>query len=519
MAQEIINTDFTIHSQVSSNTIRPMWLTANQWGRYEQFGHLGLLAELGVDYKIVDRKYFSIQAGVRGLVNLDISESALQEAYLSGKAWVIDFSLGKEQYSPVVYDEALSSGLFLMNSNARPVPRFTIGVFDYLPLGFTKNWVEIRGGISQGWLNDDRVQKYNGANDVLLHEKFAYARLGNTAVKPYVGLMHSALLGGTRPNGQKIPVDFWATFMGEASSELGETNATGAHMGLWDFGIDWKAKFGDIHLYLQKPFADASGMRLRNFYNKDFILGLGVKPKDISWLRGVSVELFKTDHQSGYGIPDPLYPVDYKGHKQGSIIWMDDIEDDFDGFMYEVFGETRTGWCEDEVMRYLEVELDEGHRYGGRDDYMNNGEYYNGWIYHGATMGTPFYHTADKVRKYADGWDEIDRVNFYNNRVNGFHLGMEGDITPTLKYRFKSSYTINKGTFGEQFRGRYSWTRTEDYFFAESKQQVYSLLELQYQLPRLQGLSFTGKVAWDVGELYKSVGGQISVRYAPQIIF
>ncbi|MBK3519586.1 capsule assembly Wzi family protein [Carboxylicivirga marina] len=521
--EESLKYDVTLHVLGSSNEIRPMWMVNNEWGRFNQFGSSEALAELGASFRVVEKKHLTLNAGLRALANFELSESVLQEAYLSGNFGFVDFSLGKEQYSPLIIDDVLTSGMYLMNSNARPIPRVTIGIFDYLPLGFTKNWVEIKGGILQGWLNDERIEKNNSANNVLLHEKFAYMRLGNTKVKPYAGLVHSALFGGTRPDGTKIPIDFWPTFFGSASSELGETNATGAHMGMWDFGFNWQSGFGDVHLYWQKPFADASGLKLYNWENKDYTIGVLVKPKDISWLSGISIEVFKSDVQSGYGIPDPLYPESYTDESgntfgQGSIIWMHEI-DDFDHFMHTLFPETAetTGWEEEEVVRYLEVELNEGHKYGGRDDYMNNGSYYNGWTYSGVNMGTPLFHTAEKVRKYANTWDEVDQVFFYNNRVNGFHLGAEGCVSPKVKYRIKSTYTLNKGSYAEEFRGRSSWTRTENYFFSKTKHQLYSMLEVRWATPWFDGLFLSGRAAFDTGQLYDSFGGQLSIVYAPSL--
>jgi len=516
---EKLNIDASTHGVVASDDLRPTWLTANEWGMYDQFGKSEALFNIGASYQLLQNDVFSLIAGVRGIANVDIGQSVLQEAYLKGHLWFVDYSIGKEQYSPLVYNEELTSGMYLMNSNARPVPRVTLGIFDYLPLGFTKNWVEIKGGMSQGWMNDDRGSKGNSANDLLLHEKFAYIRLGNTKIQPYVGLMHSALFGGTRPNGTEIPVDFWATFMAKGSATLGggeETNAAGAHMGLWDFGLNWSNDFGDIHFYWQKPFADGSGLRLYNSRNKDNTIGLLVYPKDIKWLKGVSVEIFKSDYQSGYGIPDPLYPVDYNGHSAGSIIWMEDIEEDLDGFMLDVFDETKTGWTSDEVLNYLEVELNEGHKYGGRDDYMNNGTYYNGWTYQGVNMGTPLYHTGEKVRKYAEALDEIDQVVFYNNRVNGFHIGAEGRIRTDLNYRLKTTYTLNKGSYGEKFRGRGSWNRTSGYFFEEDKNQFYTMLELSWQTNWIKGMQLSALLAYDFGELYHSTGGRFSISYTPQ---
>ncbi|WP_430815355.1 hypothetical protein [Carboxylicivirga sp. RSCT41] len=526
VAQEKLKYDVSFHSLASSDEIRPMWLVANDWGRFKQFDSSESLLELGGSYKVFNTKNFALDAGIRGLVNFDFSESALQEAYLRGSLWFVDFSVGKEQYSPVIINDELTSGLFLWNSNTRPIPRVTVGIFDYLPIGFAKNWIEIKGGMSQGWLNDERIEKSNSASDVLLHEKFAYMRLGNTKVKPYVGLIHSALYGGTRPDGTEIPIDFWATFTASGSATLGggeETNAAGAHMGMWDFGFNWQADFGDLHFYWQKPFADASGLKIYNGDNKDYTIGALVQLKNKSWLSGFSLEFFRSDFQSGYGIPDPLYPQSYTDEsgntfKEGSIIWMHEIED-FDHFMHTVFPDTEgtSGWTEEEVMYELEVRLNEGNKYGGRDDYMNNGSYYNGWVYNGMNMGTALYHTSEKVRKYATPWDEYGQVNFYNNRVKGIHLGAEGFITPALKYRFKSTFTINKGSYGEEFRGRYSWTRTENYFFSDSKKQVYSLLELNWHTPWLEGLQLNARLAVDSGELYDSTGGQLSIIYSPVI--
>lgn len=511
------NLDASMFFLHSSDELKPLWLTANEWGVFSKYGQSEGLFNLGVNYQLVKNDFLSLKAGLRGVFNADVGESFLQEAYLNGNLWFVDFSIGKEQFSPVMYDDGLTSGLYLMNSNASPVPRVTIGVFEYMPLDFVNNWIEIKGGVSQGWLNDDRGTKANSAENILLHEKFAYMRLGNTKVRPYAGLIHSALFGGSRPDGTNIPVDFLATFKGDASVKLGETNATGAHMGLWDFGFSWNADFGKLNFYFQKPFADASGMKLWNRYDKDYIVGILIYPQKIKWLKGISVEVIKTDHQSGYGIPDPIYPTDYNDHKKGEIIWMDDIEDDFDSFMFEVFGEIQTGWTEDEVIRYLEVELDEGHKYGGRDDYMNNGEYYAGWTYHGVAMGTPLYHTASTVRKYAAPWNETDRVFFYNNRVNGIHLGGEGIISDQVSFRLKGTFTINKGTYGEEFTNRYSWDREDNYYFADSKNQMYTMAELRWDIKQLNGVKVKGVLAYDFGQLYNSVGGRVGITYSPDL--
>jgi len=514
--------DAGFHSIIASDELRPMWQTANQWGIYDQFGHAEALFNLGASCQLIDNKHFAIKAGLRGLVNANIQKSVLQEAYMSGNLWFIDFSLGKEQYSPIIYNDDLTTGVYLINSNARPVPKVTVGIFDYQPIGFLANWLEVKGGLSQGWLNDDRGQKSNSANDLLLHEKFAYARVGNVKFKPYAGLVHSALFGGTRPNGNEIPVDFWSTFFAKGSAKIGggeETNVAGAHMGFWDFGFNWHANFGDIHFYWQKPFADRSGLVLTNRRNKDFILGTLIYPKNLSWLKGISVEVFRTAYQAGYGIPDPLYPVDYKGHSAGSMILAEHIEDDYDGFMHAVFPETigKTGWTGDEVSKYLQDATNEGWLFEGRDDYMNNGFYYSGWSYHNINMGIPLYHTGKVFKHYAKSILYNDHGIFYNNRVNGAHLGAEGQILKNLSYRTKLTYTINKGAYAEEFHDRYSWERTENYFFKESKNQFYTMVEAIWRPKFIMDVEIQTQLSLDFGELYDSFGGRVVINYTPKL--
>ncbi|TAJ14895.1 hypothetical protein DMA11_04000 [Marinilabiliaceae bacterium JC017] len=512
-----INIKLATFGVVADSDLQPLWNYSNQWGLFDAYEKSeGLLYGKGT-YQIFKKRNFNLEMGVAGVVKNDLSKSFLHEGYLKGNAWWIDFSMGIEAYSSLSYNSHLSSGAFISGMNARPVPKISMGIFNYLPLGFTNNWVEIKGGISQGWLLDDRGVK--GNTDVLLHEKIAYMRLGNTKIKPYAGLQHSALFGGTKPNGKDIPIDFWATFLASGSAKIGggeETNAAGAHMGLWDFGayfnmLDWQGRF-----YWQKPFADGSGMFLNWGYNKDHIIGIDLKTDKKQLVNGISLEWIKTDWQSGAGIPDPLYP---EGHpKEGQIIWLDEI-DDYDAFMCDVFGEETTGWGETEVKRYLEDEMNHGNNYGGRDDYMNNGIYYGGWTHHGQSMGTPLFHTADMVRLYAPDWKFKDGVVFINNRVKGVHVGLEGWINQRLSYRCKLTATWNYGSYGEEYHGRYSWEKTENYYFESVKKETYSMVELKWKPFKNRDVSLSGTLAMDFGDLYNSVGGKLGICYTPTIMF
>ena len=519
IAQEQLKINLESTVSLTSDDISPMWLSANEWGKYTNEGGLNGMLYASGEYDLLNKDLFSLNVGTGFVLNTDFNTSFLHEVYVNGHFWIVDYTIGKEANSWVAYNDGLSSGHFLMSQNARPIPKVTLGFEDYRKVGFLNNWLEVKGGITQGILNDDRGDHSRSADNLLLHEKWVYGRLGNTKVQPYVGFVHSALFGGTRPDGTKLDIDFWPTFFAKGSAKLGggeETNAAGAHMGLWDFGFYFGNDKYDLQFYYQKPFADGSGMKIWNRRNKDYIIGLLVYPKEIKWLKGVSLEFIKTDVQSDYGIPDPLYPSE---SERSGIVWMEHIDEyaSTEEFMYANFpyytGDV-TGWTKDDVQAFLVKEYNHGYEYGGRDDYMNNGTYFNGWTYHGASMGTPLFHTAEIVQKYYGG--ELNNHNlFINNRITGFHLGVEGSISENIDFRFKSTYTINYGAYSECFINRDSWVRVEDFFYEGGKKQLYTMLEAAWKMPYVKGLQLNGNLAYDFGQLYHSFGGRVGVVYCP----
>nr|WP_321405946.1 hypothetical protein [uncultured Carboxylicivirga sp.] len=500
----------------STDKLMPHYQYSNNYGliSYDQKSHFLLMG--GMTYQLAESDNFALKAGMTGIFKDQIDESFLYQAYLRGKLFkLIDFSIGKEAYTPVSYNDRLTMGGFLINSNARPIPKITLGFYDYLSLPFFNDWIEVKGGITQGWLNDDRTseEQRNSADDPLLHEKWAYIRLGKTKIQPYVGVIHSSIYGGTRPDGTQIPVDFIATFFAKGSKSIGggeATNAAGAHEGFWDFGAYVKSDWGNMLFYWQKPFSDGSGMKLLNFRNKDFKIGSILHFEDSKIIKNISIEFLRTDYQSGPGICDPVYPQDHP--KAGQIINLREV-DDYDVFMLDVFNVSTSGWGRDEVLDYFEKEQNHGYKYGGRDDYNNNATYYNGWTYYGQSFGMPLYHTQSQMTYYAPHWNPNELMFIKNNRVRAVHFGVEGDICNGISYLLKSTYSKNFGTYGEQYKNAISWDEKEDYFFKGGKRQVYSNIELNYSCKKFKMITFKFSCSFDFGELYNSVGTMIGVRY------
>ncbi len=517
--------DIQVQSKIiasSKDNLLPLYQYSNQWGIISPFEKGQAVIMVGGNYEILNKKNIKLEFGMSAVAKNKVDDSFLHEAYFKGQILnTFDFSLGKQANTPISINDKLTTGGFMMNSNARPVPRGMVGIFDYWPVSFLADIIEVKGGLSHGVLNDDRTSmgRPKSADNLLVHEKWAYLRGGKLKIKPYIGLFHGALFGGTRPNGKRIPKDFWATFMGRGSNKVGQdeaTNVAGAHDGFWDLGVYYSLDFADFHFFLQKPFADGTGLKINKERNHDYKKGIIVRIKKFELVKKISFEVFRTDYQSGSGLPDPIYP---KMHSlAGTNIFVDEIED-YDDFMFNVFGIETEGYTSWHLMRYLEMVQNHGQKYGSRDDYNNNGMYYNGWTYQGQIMGFPLYHTYLQAKSYAPRWEMNNNVYIVNNRIKGIHVGLQGKLVEGFSYLLKSTYSYNMGTYHEKYVFRHSWEEDPDFFYKRGMNQVYTHLSFTYKSKRWQDVNFQGSVSYDFGELYNAFGCSFGISYSPSINF
>ena len=372
-----------VSAGVSSNgDLQPLWLYANNWGVYTQYRQAEGLVHAKAEVRVANFRHFTMDAGLGLVGKTEKGRSMLHEAYISGKAFIFDYEVGLKAHSPLAEFDEMTVGNYLMSSGARPTPRIGVGIFDYWSVPKIQDFVQIRGGFYIGRLfNDDYDAEYTKyyTKDVLLHEKFVYGRVGHWAVKPYFGLTHSVMMGGTLAAGwyggpKDVPVDFWASFFGKGSDKFDDafrgetTNAAGAHQGLWDIGVDMDLKPMTAHVYFKMPFSRWPGTRfIFNDNNKDFYLGGVFELKKPKAVRRFSLEYTTMSNQTGEGMLDPL---GYDKNGNQIVIYTGDllaIEGGLKAWFYEHFTEeeieewhSRTGvWPYegdgDEALKFFEV--------------------------------------------------------------------------------------------------------------------------------------------------------------------
>lgn len=530
--REWLDVEASSSVSVSTNSeLNPLWSYSNQWGVYSQYEQAELIVRGKVGMRLVEREKVKLHVGLGLVGSTNFDHSMVHEAYVKGKVYMIDFTAGMEAFSPLAKYDDLTSGSYLMSSNARPTPRVGVGIFDWWSIPYTFDWLQIKGGCYLGMLFNEDNPKYT--KDVILHEKFAYGRLGGWYVKPYFGLVHSVMMGGVTPSGEDVPIDFWASFFAKGSEEFREissmrgeaTNAAGGHQGLWDMGLDVELNDIKAHLYYQRMFKDNGGTNPFGTLNKDHILGVHVTLGDNKWISSFCVEWMRTSDQLGEGTPDPIgydkngkliavYPGDVPMDDTGFWNWIyaHFTQDDIDAWENET-GWILNQWC---YNKFLREHWNNG-THGGRKNYLNNGLYYQGWSVDGLSMGTPLFHSYITQDKYMAGKGNSLKYGFFtNNRINAVTLGVSGGDGEKLSYKAKYTFSKNHGSLSEKYvGGAFGLVKLENYCYAESKIEHYFMLMADYKMT--ESLSFNASMTADWGELYDAVGVRVGVKYCMNV--
>jgi hypothetical protein len=495
------------YTALGSEGYPPHWIASNRYGLFSDTSNNFIIIP-GFKIPMSFGKKFGIELGFDGVISSNIKQSFIYQGYLNLYYGKLKLISGIQEYTIGQYSDKLSVGSFIISNNARSYPRVGIGFYEYVDVPFTKGYVQVMGALNHGWLEKDRFE-HSQVSESYVHEKYLFIRSNKLPVNLHFGIAHLAIYGGYRSDGTKIPYDFFSVFLARGSNvsnQKGESaNAFGEHIGIFDWGLNFRIKGLKFQLYLQKPINDSGGFHKWFKYNKDNYVG-GIVDINVPYIKRFLYEFVTTKQQVGEGTPDPV--VDGRivfPNVEEDRIWLEEYYTDLG---YDVSGFDIIDWYD-----FLEDEVNYGHRFGGRVDYYNNNGYRN--IYKGRIMGTSIFHTQPQMLRYTGM--EIPGEYVVNNRVKAHHIGFEGEITPRISYWTKVTYTRNYGAW-QEYEGRYRWDGIIhdpdfEWYYKGTKTQWYSLFEINYHLTKVKGLSFQAAMAYDFGQIIHNFGGHIGIRY------
>ena len=372
---------------ISTDTQTPFWFQSNRNGIYSREGSQ-FLTQFSYDDIFFASDHINVLYGASLLTRPGkFSTISFNRGYIKIRGFGFELAAGRYIHTSPDYDINQGLGSLGISRNSTPIPRVSLGIYDWAPVPFTKEFIEIKGYIAHGWLGSERFTE-----DVLLHEKEGFLKVGGSLpVNVYAGLAHYATWGGNNhPTQGDIPhrlSDYKNVFFVLGGDEFTpgqeQTYALGDHLGVWEFGATVELDNLDIKLYRQFPIETKYNLKLKS--EQDALTGI----------------YFEFDEESSF----PLHSFVYE-------------------YLYTKF---QAGPRRPNVGGDLETDI-----YRGNQNYYNHGLYRTGWTYHQRTIGNPLFKVSD------------ENLGILNNRIVAHHIGLESALG-RMKIHGKATFSRNYG--------------------------------------------------------------------------
>lgn len=450
-----------------SGSRTPFWLAANRQGLSGIGPGYGYI-KVGAVKETDESKRFSWGAGVDIAVPwVMTSDFVVQQLYAEAKYRSLSLRVGSWNHKSYLVDDELSSGDLLFSGNARPIPQARAGIMDFQPLGFTNDWISIKGYLSYGKFTDSSWQKHWAApksrysEGALLCSRALWLKAGDEERFPLVfeiGLEMATQFAGTIYNydlynahkdtiNVKMPSgpSAWLKALvplpgGKGALAAEQTNVEGNTVGAYNFSLEWiPSSEWEIMLYWQHMFEDHSMMWIQ-FPWKDGLWGVQAWLPDNPIISSAVYEFLYSKYQSG-----------------------------------PVYNDTSTLIPE---------------QVSGVDSYYNH-ELYPGWMHWGMGIGNPFsispIYNSDHI------------LEFYATRNISHHFGIKGNPTDGLEWRLLLSNTRSWGNYRKPF--------------PEVKKMWNFLAEVKWHPPKFKFIECQAAIAFDRGDLVgNNFGVMLGIR-------
>ncbi len=411
--------DIEVSGTASSGENAPLWLSSNKYGIVSPYANSSY--ERVNFHRDMDND--SLRLWKRGYgVDIMLSQNAqssffIHQAYAEMEWKKLGILIGAKERGIDLRNDELTSGGLSHGINSAPIP-MVLGEIDYFSIPGMHNWLKVKGRLGYGmttdgrwienWTADKNTQRYR--SNILYHEKAIYFKIGREDKFPMtfdIGLQMMAQFGGTCYNLEGRGIEgtttrhfkenlnaFWHAFWPMGSSDETDgayQNAAGNTLGSYNMRLQWDSDNWGIGAYFERFFEDHS-MLVVQYGIYDHLLGIEARLPKNNIASHLLIEHISTKDQSG-----AVY--------------------------------------HDETANIPE-------QLAGRDNYYNH-HIYSGWQHWGMAIGnplltSPIYNTPHKL-------------HFYNNRLQAWHIGIDGDPCKEVHWVAKATFSRNWGTYAKPF--------------------------------------------------------------------
>lgn len=462
-----INYSIEASGTVSNGDNAPLWLSSNRQGlgsveSNSAYERVSITRSMSAD----SVKNWKSEYGIDLVLNQNSTSNFLiHQAYFSTAYKKVSLTIGAKENEIDLRNNELTSGGLSLGINATPIPQVKFNV-DYISVPGTHQWWKFKGRMSYGKTTDGKWQeswaapKSRRTTNILYHEKALYTKIGKEEHFPLtfeIGIQMFSQFGGTsyhavgrNHHDKNIPLNnseslksFWHAFMpigsGGDVTDGTVTNVEGNMLGSYNAALTWNRNNWKVRAYWERFFEDHSMLTVQ-YGMYDHLLGIEASLPQNRLLSHITLEHLSTKDQSG-----PVY--------------------------------------HDKTANIPEL-------IAGKDNYYNH-HVYTGWQHWGMAVGHPFITSPI--------YNSSHEITFYNNRIQAWHIGLDGDPTNEIHWRLLLSFTKNWGTYIMPF--------------SNVNCQQYSMLDIEYKPSNLQGWSIKFAAAYDYGDMNKNTfGGQFTIK-------
>ncbi len=441
----------------------PFWMVNDHYG-FSGLKKNNAWIRAGIFHDMDRSKRFSWGAGVDLGAALNFERAFIpQQIYAEMKYRCLDAMIGQKEMAEDMITSDLASGGLTVSRNARPIPQFRIGIFDYADFWGCNGWFAVKGYLGYGMFTDSSwLKKWASPQspyvlNVLYATRAIYFRGGDARQFPLVGefgMKMDSQFGGTyygpEKNGvrekKKFPTNFkaWIKGMvplhGDSSTSIGEqTNVQGNFLGNWSFALGWYAPTGwSVKVYYQHQFEDHS-MMFFDYPWRDGYWGIEGKLPKNPYVSEIVAEYITSRDQAG--------PV-YFDHNQNIPYQISGVDAYYSHFMYQT------------------------------------------WSNYGMVIGNPMFISPVY---------NSDHVNaMRNNRIRAWNVGLKGEPSPQVDWKLRMSGINSWGTYSSPT--------------VHVKHDFSMLGEVNYHPGTLKGWEGSLSIGFDNGNLIgKSFGVGITI--------
>lgn len=466
----------------STGDFAPFYFSSGNHGRITQSDNI--LLNLSLTDSLNLNKRFDWSWGVEALGGWsssnkygrwDIDENALvydnkqypariwlQQLYAEVKWRSLFLSVGMKDRSSALVDQTLSSGDLVWSGNSRSVPEVRIGFVDFQNIPFTNKWMQIDACLSYGKFFDDNWQRN--------HYSYQSGKINTGTLWTYKRLY-------LRTNPTKR---FHAKFGFQMTGLFGGVTK------YYDRGKLLKENDNydgvkDFFQMLVPVNSDREGYKTGD-HKGSWDISLQYRFRDNSTLRAYT-QFFWEDGtgMSKHNGLDGLWGLEYKRSERtwlhGAVVEFLDFTNQSGPIQYNQADDASSNLVANTT---------------GRDDYYNN-YFYRAYVNYGMTMGTPMV--------IGTLYNLNGMSSLLYNRVRAIHIAAEGALSDDIDYIVKYSH---RKAWGQPFSVQLLHPGVSDSW----------MVGVKWRVPSIKGLTFTGMVGGDHGNLpANTFGVQVGLGY------